>query len=115
MKRIYPFTKFIALFLAAFVVGSCENQLEENDVTGAGGSNIFTEEDEYNLADFSASVVPSSDTWVIIDSEAEYDDFEGLRSALEVADADGRQISLIFSNIIEIPGHDSGYSGDGVL
>ncbi len=60
------------------------------------------------LADFSAESYPTdSDVWQITDTTAELDTFYGLRDALYAAYDEGREISLIFPNLTEIPASSS--------
>ncbi len=57
----------------------------------------------YALADISADNVPEGDVWVITDETSTSNgDFAGLQAALIVAGKAGREISLVFPNLLEM-------------
>ncbi len=73
-------------------------------VDGNGDVYVESEPDYKYLADYSSTSYPeTSNTWTVYDTTAELSDLYNLRSALQAAESEGRQISLICPNLTEIP------------
>lgn len=96
--------KQILIILAVIGLGvSCSNS---DDIT-------TTTRTEFTLSEISGTYFSSADTWVITDSSADYDDFEGLSDAIEyLSENTSRLVSLEFPNLDSIP--DRAIFGDGI-
>ncbi|MFI3262948.1 MAG: leucine-rich repeat protein [Rikenellaceae bacterium] len=75
------------------------------DVANLTGESVYWGEiiylgAEIGADDISASNVPDGDTWMI--SDEEITDYTGIKEAITAANADGRDITLYFSNLTSI-------------
>ncbi len=96
MRKLLIFTAL----LASLTLYSCSEDIADDGTIDSSG---FVDSSVVYLSSFSASKIPDYDDWVINDTEADTDDFEGLSAAINALAESGREITLSFPQIDSIP------------